>query len=1042
MRGIFRTAQELENRTLAPPSPTLSQLSVSMVLSDGPDPEPTSAPPHPDERPHIEPSPLTVTPPSPSTVTPPPPATVTPPPQPSLTQEALAARIAKSLHSYNPIDLLNDESDSEIRPDASAQSEDEETFSLQGFLDAVPLMSEKPIPDVISHDKIAPFDRNSEYFNLHTAGERRALYSGLQTDMDEPSERIKIDATLDSEPCPTACQYFDRDSFIAFATSLAVAAKGLNIYTQQGLLSNMTSGLHLPTRSIPICHGNDDGDEVTGASRSRKVRVDLIPNACLGRFIGDDAVTVNIFFPHLFDVAKHHDEFHQGHGRKLTDAQYNKFMDEIFLPALYKGSSAAVSQEYPGSGRHAQLNSQAKYSELRSKKTEMVPRQQALVHPISANRLSQIQRTINERAARPGNHEFRDSFLIIQAKGLKLDEVKSDCWSTMTERLREWRQRIFNTRYLSEETTFVDIAQTIVPDHTSIFGLPDCLHRPGQSLFWREDYLRRFFSWLDSGSSDGQKKAPAFWPVALLKYIAGATNEYSSSTDLHQYGLLYVQFYSSFKNLLAAADTYAFQNKDIPNLGIGASQMEQLQRMAGTVSVDVKCLIQAYLHCKVRCHEALTACLEKSYGLRQEYRVSWKPFKLIDAEMRRLATTAVISSRSPSQFGWIALPTQRIGAWYRWNLNKFCFGFEMLRSFSPDASIPWDHSRIMLLFLMCLSAFLGGEHPHTMPRLWLEYLPAKANRDSRERGLGMGINLVRDGYGWLDPVIDYHTMTFRPEYTHYIGFNTLPIFGNFKKRYHSAAGFWQDMIVVRSAEQWLQQYSGHHLKIQMIAELLRQICLRAFRRDVYATIKKDVTKKLRPQALRGNYPLTEFTLETIFHPDAANITFTIAKNQTIREYSQLFQILWGNSDRFQRGAWAAHAGYRALYQMCHEALTRHISRQYAALWRGELREYLRQTHWLLPYPGPTLVSRDAKGRSRWWTNYNEIIDEFNQDAARADSNFQLDADIMKEWPTVRWDDRMQDFRKWPPDSIHNECNRSADLMRFCQVSLPRLCRES
>jgi hypothetical protein len=50
-------------------------------------------------------------------------------------------------------------------------------------------------------------------------------------------------------------------------------------------------------------------------------------------------------------------------------------------------------------------------------------------------------------------------------------------------------------------------------------------------------------------------------------------------------------------------------------------------------------------------------------------------------------------------------------------------------------------------------------------------------------------------------------MTFRTEYTHYIGFNVLPLFGNFKKRYHSAAGFWQDMIVIRSAEQWLAAYS-------------------------------------------------------------------------------------------------------------------------------------------------------------------------------------------------------------------------------------------
>jgi hypothetical protein len=220
-----------------------------------------------------------------------------------------------------------------------------------------------------------------------------------------------------------------------------------------------------------------------------------------------------------------------------------------------------------------------------------------------------------------------------------------------------------------------------------------------------------------------------------------------------------VQFYSSFKNLLAAADTYAFTNKDIPNIAIGKSQIDHLQSLAGTLSVDVKCLIQAYLHCKARCHKALTACVEKSYGLRQEYRVSWKLFKLIDTAMRRLSESAVPSvapsTSGLSQYGWIALLTQRMSTWYRWNINKFCFGFEMLNSFSPDHSIPWDHSRVMLLFLMCLPAFLGGEHPRIMPRLWLHDLPAKVNRDSRERGLSIGINRLTDGYGWLDPVINY-----------------------------------------------------------------------------------------------------------------------------------------------------------------------------------------------------------------------------------------------------------------------------------------------
>ncbi len=134
-------------------------------------------------------------------------------------------------------------------------------------------MSEKPIPDVLSHEKLPSYDRHSEYFNLHTAAERQSLYSGCRIGTAEPTDRINIDVTLDNQPCPSVCQYFDRDSFVAFADSIAVAAIGLYVYTQQALASNFTTSLHLPPHSIPRHNGDDAAGERVGTSRSRSRKV-------------------------------------------------------------------------------------------------------------------------------------------------------------------------------------------------------------------------------------------------------------------------------------------------------------------------------------------------------------------------------------------------------------------------------------------------------------------------------------------------------------------------------------------------------------------------------------------------------------------------------------------------------------------------------------------------------------------------------------------------------------------------------------------------
>jgi len=180
-------------------------------------------------------------------------------------------------------------------------------------------------------------------------------------------------------------------------------------------------------------------------------------------------------------------------------------------------------------------------------------------------------------------------------------------------------------------------------------------------------------------------------------------------------------------------------------------------------------------------------------------------------------------------------------------------------------------------------------------------------------------------------------MSFRPEYSQCIGFRTLPIFGNFRKRYHTSAGYWQDTIVVRSAEQWLDQFSTDSLKCQVIAELFRQICLRAFRRDIYAAIQKDISPPLKARALRGHYPLTFDTLQRVLDPQAAGITIPVSRNQGIRDYPRLFEILWGDNPDISRGPWAHTAGYRLLYQICREALSSRVGRPYADQWHLDLR---------------------------------------------------------------------------------------------------------
>jgi hypothetical protein len=52
--------------------------------------------------------------------------------------------------------------------------------------------------------------------------------------------------------------------------------------------------------------------------------------------------------------------------------------------------------------------------------------------------------------------------------------------------------------------------------------------------------------------------------------------------------------------------------------------------------------------------------------------------------------------------------TQTVLQWVRWNIKKFCLGFEMVHSFQDAHFVTWEHTRITLMFLRCLQFSYGG----------------------------------------------------------------------------------------------------------------------------------------------------------------------------------------------------------------------------------------------------------------------------------------------------------------------------------------------
>jgi|SRR2546423_572987 len=257
----------------------------------------------------------------------------------------------------------------------------------------------------------------------------------------------------------------------------------------------------------------------------------------------------------------------------------------------------------------------------------------------------------------------------------------------------------------------------------------------------------------------------------------------------------------------------------------------------------------------------------------------------------------------------------------------------------------------------------------------------------------------------MNNVLDWEHMVISLRYSGSIGFDNLPLLRQYRKHYGQLRRMYDDWVAIQQTDHLMRLYHHHPAPAQLLWCYLRQICLRAFRRDVFQTIRKSLQPGSMKHALNGSLPFSAAALRDSISRRPA-FALADAPNQRIREYNVLFQFLFEEDDEFDRGHWA-HKGYRLLYRLSWTMIQQHSGADPASLWRMYFKDYLRRTHWLLPFPNSkALVSTDSSGCLRWWSNYSGTIDRFNQDHAHQRDGFVLAAETMYQWPPAEWNDHI------------------------------------
>ncbi|OJD22346.1 hypothetical protein ACJ73_06306 [Blastomyces percursus] len=970
-------------------------------------------------------------------------------------------------------------------------------------------------PDILSQPKIQPYPVNWDH--LLPAQARRRLFTGIQSvperagseTLSEPSSRETAPTPTRDLPPPivdldadTLCPIepftvtFDIDSAGGFASSLAVARKGLQWMGVRPPTSNLTHSLHLPP--VPVEFFDSDSERW----RSKQVPLHHVPHLPLGRMSGFEAVEVYLLFPRLFHPSLQH--------WVIAEEHWTCWIDQVFMPAIYDTLPAELIQHLVAGAKDAQTRATAASAERTTQGPDR-PRVQLLHYHIPPQYLAALWDRVQFYIQQRNQTEFRGSQIIFHAKNVKT-HFQDQSWQQMWDRFFTVWNGTLDRSYVLED--YYDLAKEVVPKGRSfpVQYTPQASEQP-LTLAWRECCLRQFSRWLHQCAQElehqeshhpqiavhSPEREPArrsrrlqqqpppiqvviprqetteprsgqgtegqeaetddavhspidpdftasrsqspnstsppkpcwreeYYPLSLTRDMGSLTIEPHSkrTSSLRQHGLFYIQFYNISKEVFAAGSTYPYMNKGLDTLALDAGLVRSWQHIGQAMSHSPHAMLRAYIHTKVRCHTALSSCRNRSYGTREEYRVSGTLLQTIHQIMRVHLSRQDQPSVCPDAIlPFFVHPTALFLDWVRWNMNRLCLGFEMVYTLQPHTLVHWEHTRVMMMFLRCLTFTYGGggHHLQHSTGLWVDRRvrpPAEGSDVERiQEGIGIGETLQLYGFGWFLDKLDYQSMTFRPPHRASMMFNTPTLLSQYYARYRHLVAAHRDYIFFHDIFTQLSQAREDPTRAMTLLDLLVDLCLRSFRQDVFHALEQAHPKQPMSQsglqaALAGEVPLTTTGFRRVLRraPLETEFQYVSSMKAKVSDVSVLFTWLWGWAGDGNNGGWPRKGWekklYRLLFRQSFEVITQIFGLQQAREWRATLQYRFIRTHWILPYPSKqsfwsrsTAASgRDQQRKLQTWASVHPWVLSYYREHPPAHDG--LAAGEINQLPVTGW----------------------------------------
>lgn len=887
------------------------------------------------------------------------------------------------------------------------EKDDEDSQELESENSLLPTLSEgsitgleifkdpstdNEIPDVLgSHKLLSAGSCQMSPSNWKT------LFTGLRdSDVSEKPPIVSLLHTQRYHPAlPRRPQLqWDLDSILAFPTSLACARHGISYQANPNIVYNIKSDVHLTMKVLD----NTDPDHPRMLSKP----LHKIPHYCFGQLSRFQDLSIFFFFPRLYDSKN---DF-----IRLTDHNLERWTNHILLPAIYDTLPAGLLQHLPASWQQGKCNSQAAAYESKQRQHGSRPHQQNLRYILLPQFLHQIWTRMLERIKEPGNGHFAGVQLVLNGKNLKMSFKNKSIQRLWTKIGAIWKDNI-NSIFLRFDKVFLDIAKEIIAPDTFLERTTLSSRLQPQIYLWKRCCLEAYVKWFKTISITKAKGSTMsqLYHEGFLHEAAQLTVLASHRSIAYKAGLVYSQFYASCKELFDSAKQYPFVNPNQEALALDPTMRKAWAKVGKSELFHTDTLQNGYLHCKKRCNEALVASRKKSFGVREEHRMTWSLLQRI-MDVIDIEGIEIVLPSPPSSV-WV-LQTSTYISYLMASINKFALGFEYTLSLCDHNVITWEHTKVMCMFLRCLRYCLGGKLLEKEAALYWDkrrrLIPDGFQESTYRRhyedpdndgqvfqvseGMGLSVGLRKYGYGWLMDKLDWHNFTFKPLNSLAMLFGNRLMYEAYQKHKREVIAVTEDFLIAETVASLLvslpalpngvtrqrdpEALSATSPAKKFLQQHLIWLCIRSFRKDVMSLLKSDLQQDKIEASMSGTLPLCYNTLEEVLDPSQLPLYLAGGNRFRYKTVLDLVDYLWNLTDGQERLHWDDKP-YRLLYRRCRHIIRQSAGTQGERQFVNQLKLYFVASNWVLPCPsnqGFWQKTKASRGSQRMWTTvYNRFL---------------------------------------------------------------------